>query len=166
MGSLDIFSSKYILLIVYLAFVPGFIGHTGINAILKYIAPVVISVTLLMEPVIGSFIGYFFKQSGIPGIFTFLGGPVIIAGCVVVTVSAYKRTQSTTPAKLQTNETTNQIFDAENKQNVDESPDENFANEEEAKSKVRQTTKYEKLREDVELDIIASDSTITENESK
>ncbi len=64
-----------------------------------------VSVLLLLEPVIGSFLGYFFHQSTLPGLFTFLGGPVIIAGCVWVTVSAYKRSlPSTATAKDQSSQ--------------------------------------------------------------
>jgi len=87
-------STTFIPVIIYLAIVPGFVGHTGINAIIKYLDPVVISVTLLMEPVIGSFMGYFAGVSTLPGLYTFLGGPVIIAGCVWVTVAAHKRAQA------------------------------------------------------------------------
>eukprot|EP01112_Ceratiomyxa_fruticulosa_P003030 TRINITY_DN13439_c0_g2_i1.p2 TRINITY_DN13439_c0_g2~~TRINITY_DN13439_c0_g2_i1.p2 ORF type:complete len:193 (+),score=33.70 TRINITY_DN13439_c0_g2_i1:873-1451(+) len=78
--------------VLYLAIGPGFIGHTGLNTILKYIDPIVISVLLLLEPPVGAVIGWIAGVSGLPALFTFLGGPLIIAGCLLVILSAYKRT--------------------------------------------------------------------------
>lgn len=37
---------------------------------------------------------YLTGVSTLPGLFTFLGGPVIIAGCIWVTVAAHKRSQA------------------------------------------------------------------------
>ncbi|KAM9971178.1 hypothetical protein ACTFIW_011154 [Dictyostelium discoideum] len=84
-------SKSFILLTCYLAVFPGFIGHTGMNAIIKYIEPVVISVTLLLEPPIGSLMGYVIGVEGLPTFFTFIGGPFIIGGCLLVTISSHLR---------------------------------------------------------------------------
>ncbi|KAM9979478.1 hypothetical protein ACTFIY_008718 [Dictyostelium cf. discoideum] len=84
-------SKSFILLTCYLAVFPGFIGHTGMNAIIKYIEPVVISVTLLLEPPIGSLMGYIVGVEGLPTFFTFIGGPFIIGGCLLVTISSHLR---------------------------------------------------------------------------
>ncbi|KAN0033126.1 hypothetical protein ACTA71_011334 [Dictyostelium dimigraforme] len=84
-------SKSFILLTCYLAVFPGFIGHTGMNAIIKYIEPVVISVTLLLEPPIGSLMGYFVGVEGLPTFFTYIGGPFIIGGCLLVTISSHLR---------------------------------------------------------------------------
>lgn len=45
----------------------NFSGHTGINFVIKEIHPIVVSVTLLLEPVIGSLIGFFVGVSAFPG---------------------------------------------------------------------------------------------------
>ncbi|KAN0026788.1 hypothetical protein ACTFIV_007779 [Dictyostelium citrinum] len=84
-------SKSFILLTCYLAVFPGFIGHTGMNAIIKYIEPVVISVTLLLEPPIGSLMGYVVGVEGLPTFFTYIGGPFIIGGCLIVTISSHLR---------------------------------------------------------------------------
>ncbi|KAK5574579.1 hypothetical protein RB653_009832 [Dictyostelium firmibasis] len=84
-------SKPFILLTCYLAVFPGFIGHTGMNAIIKYIEPVVISVTLLLEPPIGSLMGYIVGVEGLPTFFTYIGGPFIIGGCLLVTISSHIR---------------------------------------------------------------------------
>ena len=41
----------------YLAIGPGIVGHTGLNTVLKYLAPLVISLSTVTEPLIGSLIG-------------------------------------------------------------------------------------------------------------
>ena len=122
--------------------------------------------TLLIEPVIGSFIGYFFHQSGLPGLFTFLGGPIIIAGCIVVTISAYKRSQSTTSAATPIHSTSESVDDVSTRTSSDilQSTDKllvgdvGIAKEDSEKITVRQTTKYEKLRDEIELDVIVNDT--------
>ena len=40
-----------------LAFFAGLVGHTGLNHCLKTMTPLTISITLTMEPVVGSIIG-------------------------------------------------------------------------------------------------------------
>ena len=41
----------------YLAIVPGIVGHTGLNTVLKYISPLVITLSTTTEPLIGACIG-------------------------------------------------------------------------------------------------------------
>ncbi|GAM23400.1 hypothetical protein SAMD00019534_065750 [Acytostelium subglobosum LB1] len=92
-------SPAFVWLALYVAFFPGIVGHTGVNAIIKYVEPVVISVTLLLEPPIGTVMGYFVGEGEIPGIFTYIGGPIVVAGCGMVTVASYfrnKREQAAT----------------------------------------------------------------------
>ena len=72
--------------IAYLAFVPGIIGHTGINGVLRWFPPIFISVSVLFEPLIGSVIGWSLGTMGVPGIFTWIGGPFLIAGILLVTI--------------------------------------------------------------------------------
>ncbi|KYR00567.1 hypothetical protein DLAC_02584 [Tieghemostelium lacteum] len=85
------FQRDYILKVLYLGIFPGLFGHTGVNGIIKYIEPVIISVTLLLEPPIGSLIGYILGVSDGIDIFTLIGGPIIIGGCILVTISNSKK---------------------------------------------------------------------------
>jgi len=129
-------SKEFILLTGFLAIGPGIVGHTGINAILKYIEPVVVTVVLLLEPVIGEIIGYLFHQSSLPGLFTYLGGPVILGGCTWVTISAYKRTKA----------------EGENKEGKEQENRKKESEEKEGKwqqiiGKTKGTTEYQRLEE-------------------
>ena len=117
-----------------------------------------------MEPVIGSFIGYMLKQSGIPGLFTFLGGPVIIAGCILVTISANKRSTNAT------HQSTNKLLIDVRARNLDvtQSTEKLLVTDdviEGGESKTHQTTKYKKLSDvaDVELNVIVRTSTESDN---
>ena len=67
-----------------LAFCAGIIGHTGLNYSLKHLPPLVISVSVTLEPVIGSVIGFLLFSSGIPGFWTSIGGVVLLAGLMLV----------------------------------------------------------------------------------
>ena len=57
-GAFGWISVTWILYVGYLALGPGLLGHTGINAVLRWIPPLTISMMLIMEPVIGSIIGW------------------------------------------------------------------------------------------------------------
>ena len=62
--------------------------HTGLNTWLRYISPLVVSISVTMEPVLGSIIGWVFFDTGVPGFWTRLGGLVLMAGlCTVVVAS-------------------------------------------------------------------------------
>jgi drug/metabolite transporter (DMT)-like permease len=87
-------SSKQILAVVYLGFVPGILGHTMINYLLKHVEPLKVSVTLLFEPVIGSIMGWAVGVSDVPGLFTLIGTPVVLAGFILVQVQLQKRETS------------------------------------------------------------------------
>lgn len=76
----------YLPAIAYLAIGPGMVGHTGINAVLRYFPPIIISVAVLFEPLIGSLIGWLLGTAVAPGLFTWLGGPFLIAGVILVTL--------------------------------------------------------------------------------
>lgn len=76
----------YLPAIAYLAFGPGLIGHTGINAVLRYFPPIIISVAVLFEPLVGSLIGWLLGTAVAPGLFTLLGGPFLVAGVILVTL--------------------------------------------------------------------------------
>ena len=81
---------------ILLAFLAGILGHTGLNACLRWLSPLTISVAVTMEPMIGSFIGWFFFDSPIPGIWTWLGGPLLIVGVILVILGGDLAEKSTT----------------------------------------------------------------------
>ena len=75
--------------IAYLSFGPGLMGHTGINTVLRWIAPITVSITLLFEPVVGGIIGWLWEGEITLGLWTILGGPLMLAGAVIVTMEEY-----------------------------------------------------------------------------
>lgn len=69
---------------VLLAFLSGIVGHTGLNACLRWVSPLTISVAVTMEPMIGAFVGWLFFDAGVPGMWTWIGGPILVLGVVMV----------------------------------------------------------------------------------
>jgi drug/metabolite transporter (DMT)-like permease len=80
--------------VAYLALGPGLVGHTGINAVLRWLPPLVISMVLIMEPVIGSLIGWMLGVDVIPGAWTLLGGAGMIAGLILVTLEKHSEQET------------------------------------------------------------------------
>jgi drug/metabolite transporter (DMT)-like permease len=81
-------SAAWIVYVGYLALGPGLAGHTGINAVLRWIPPLIISMFLVMEPVVGSIIGWLLGVDVIPGTWTILGGILMIFGLALVTIES------------------------------------------------------------------------------
>jgi len=77
--------------IAYLAIGPGLIGHTGINGVLKWLPPIVISVSVLIEPILGTFIGIILGTANYPDNWTLIGGSIILFGLYLV-ISADENT--------------------------------------------------------------------------
>lgn len=67
-----------------LALIAGLLGHTGLNTCLRYISPLVISTSVTLEPVLGSLIGWAFFDAGVPGRWTWVGGPILVLGVMMV----------------------------------------------------------------------------------
>ena len=80
--------------IAFLAFGPGLMGHTGINTLLKWISPIVVSISLLFEPVIGGAIGWAITGEAYIGTWTLIGGPLMLAGAIMVTLEESRNTQN------------------------------------------------------------------------
>ena len=80
-GWIDI---SWILWVGYLSLGPGLMGHTGINAVLRWFSPLIISIALLFEPVIGGFIGYLWNGEISLGIWTVIGGMLMLIGAILV----------------------------------------------------------------------------------
>ncbi len=83
-------SSSLLPWFLLLAFLAGIVGHTGLNACLKHVSPLVISISVTMEPLIGSLIGWMFFDTAIPSKWTLLGGPLLLAGVLLVVISSDK----------------------------------------------------------------------------
>ena len=47
----------------YLAIVPGIVGHAGFNTVLKYLSPLVITLSTTTEPLIGACIGAYSRPA-------------------------------------------------------------------------------------------------------
>ncbi len=69
---------------ILLAFLAGIVGHTGLNACLRWLPPLTISFAVTLEPIIGAFIGWFFFSEGVPGKWTCIGGSILILGIMFV----------------------------------------------------------------------------------
>ena len=69
---------------ILLAFLAGIVGHTGLNACLRWLPPLTISFAVTLEPIIGAFIGWFFFSEGVPGKWTWIGGSILIIGILFV----------------------------------------------------------------------------------
>ena len=71
-----------------LALIAGILGHTGLNTCLRYTSPLVISTSVTMEPILGSIIGFLIFNEGLPGFWTWIGGPILVAGIILVVIGA------------------------------------------------------------------------------
>jgi drug/metabolite transporter (DMT)-like permease len=82
-GWLDI---SWIFWVGYLSLGPGLMGHTGINAVLRWFSPLIISIALLFEPVIGGVIGWLLMGEISLGIWTIIGGFLMLLGAIMVKI--------------------------------------------------------------------------------
>ena len=83
--------ASWILLVAYLALGPGLAGHTGINASLRWLPPLVISVSVVMEPLLGGLLGWFLGVQDIPNMWTWVGGPFMIVGMTLAILGTNHR---------------------------------------------------------------------------
>src|SRR5262249_59866519 len=75
-----------------LAIGPMLFGHTGLNWALKYLPAYVVNLTLLGEPVGATFLAALLPGiRELPGVATFAGGGLILAGIYVAARSARQR---------------------------------------------------------------------------
>ena len=80
------FSREYLVYACYLAIGPGIFGHTLLNTLVKYVSPLLITMALLCEPIIGSIIGHIFGLQPLPGPFTLFGGAILLIGLILVVI--------------------------------------------------------------------------------
>ena len=80
-------SMVFLPFVILLAIGPGLIGHTGLNTCLRWMSPLIISVVMITEPVIGSIIGWSLGVENVPGKWTWIGGILMITGVALVTLT-------------------------------------------------------------------------------
>ena len=76
----------WIVWVGYLSIGPGLCGHTGFNTVLRWIPPIIVSISMLLEPVIGALIGYMWTGDALIGLPTVVGGLMMMAGAMHVTL--------------------------------------------------------------------------------
>ncbi|XP_024544748.1 uncharacterized protein LOC9644301 [Selaginella moellendorffii] len=103
---------------LFLAIGPGLIGHTGLNYVVKYTGPLIISMAVTLEPVIGSLIGWGIHVSSAPGVFTCVGGALLIFGTLVVNYANGRATKK----KLEAEQARQQQELPQNDSSIDASP--------------------------------------------
>ncbi|KDO30327.1 hypothetical protein SPRG_05038 [Saprolegnia parasitica CBS 223.65] len=79
---------------LYLVFVCTIIGTMGYISVMKYFDPIVVSVVMLLEPVLATAIGVLLGVDSIPGVLTWIGGILVIAGTCLVVLAANKKTEA------------------------------------------------------------------------
>jgi drug/metabolite transporter (DMT)-like permease len=85
-------------LVLYLALGPGIVGHTGINAVLLHLDPLVVALAMNAEPLLGSAIGAALGVAAPPGVATLLGGALVLAAAAWVAVAGAAREARAAPA--------------------------------------------------------------------
>ncbi|GMF23610.1 unnamed protein product [Phytophthora lilii] len=78
----------------YIVLVCTLVGTLGYIAVMKYFAPIVVSVVMLVEPVLAAFMGVAVGVDVFPGLLTIIGSLLIIAGTALVIVSNSSKTQT------------------------------------------------------------------------
>ncbi len=68
------------------AAVSGIAGHTFANLALKHLSPLLISVAVLWEPLVGSVIGWLVNVQGPPDVSAIAATPLLLIGALVVTL--------------------------------------------------------------------------------
>ena len=72
--------------VAYLSLGPGLCGHTGMNTVLRWIPPITVSISLLLEPVLGAIIGWLWTGEAVIGPSTVAGGLMMMSGAILVTL--------------------------------------------------------------------------------
>ena len=101
-GAVGWIQADYLPWFLALALIAGLLGHTGLNTCLRYMPPLVVSTSVTMEPIIGSVIGLVLFDTGLPGFWTWIGGPILISGILMVIIgSSQENTNNETVEVLQ-----------------------------------------------------------------
>ena len=79
---------------LYMAVVCSCLGTTGYIAVMKYFDPIVPATVMLLEPVIGAFLGTLAGTAPLPGLQTWLGDLVVACGTFLVIQAGAKTTEN------------------------------------------------------------------------
>ncbi|KAH9140105.1 hypothetical protein AeRB84_015632 [Aphanomyces euteiches] len=79
---------------LYLVFVCTIVGTVGYISAMKYFDPIVVSVVMLLEPILATAIGVVFGVDTIPGILTWVGGLLVLAGTGLVVMAGSNKIES------------------------------------------------------------------------
>ena len=79
---------------LFFAVVVNGIGTLGYIAVLKFFDSIVVSVIMLMEPVVGAFVGVLVGVDTLPGAITWVGDAIVTLGSALVVYSGAKKTES------------------------------------------------------------------------
>jgi drug/metabolite transporter (DMT)-like permease len=77
---------------------PGITGHLGINFVLSHIPPLAVSIVITVEPILGVLIGIAFGVEVAPHLYTILGGPLTLIGCLLAVWGTYLREKASLPS--------------------------------------------------------------------
>ena len=77
-------------LFLLMALIPGILGHTLYNWSLKHVTATVVSVSLLGEPIGSSMLALLLLDE-IPGIYVLVGGPIVLIGILMASISKQNR---------------------------------------------------------------------------
>jgi len=78
---------------LFMAVVINVVGTLGYIAVLKYFDPIVVSTIMLMEPVVGVFIGVWVGVDTMPGVVTWVGDAIVTIGSGMVVYAGAKKTE-------------------------------------------------------------------------
>lgn len=84
-------NGKYAACVMYLAIVPGIVGHTGFNALLRWLTPLSVALAFQLEPLVGSVIGWAVGLVVQPGWGTWVGGGMLLVATGAVTAASNQR---------------------------------------------------------------------------
>ena len=79
---------------LYMAVVCNCLGTTGYIAVMKYFDPIVPATVMLLEPVIGAFLGTLAGTAPLPGLQTWFGDLIVACGTFLVIKAGAKTTES------------------------------------------------------------------------
>ncbi|MCK5309099.1 MAG: DMT family transporter [Thermoplasmata archaeon] len=77
-------------LFLAMALIPGILGHTLYNWSLKHVTATIVSVSLLGEPIGASILAMMILKE-MPGVYVLIGGPIVLAGILLASISRKKR---------------------------------------------------------------------------
>ncbi|CAK4253154.1 unnamed protein product [Aphanomyces euteiches] len=72
------------------AFVAGFFGHACMNIAVVHVSTLLVAVSCLWEPLIGSYMGYLAGVQGMPDSTTLIAAPLLLGGALLVTLGGHQ----------------------------------------------------------------------------